>query len=181
MPVAAGPTPTRKQLQTLVRGFLLQVLPEGWEVVEGQANRVPQPTGDNFVCIIPGSIRRLATTVDTWSNSTSPRPTTMQHEQDVQLGMQLQVFGADATDGVDIITTLLRSTYGVDFFAGTGFAPLWCDDGQQVPFVDGERQYEDRWILEAPFEASVQIFTTQQFADTLEVTLELPVDLEPVA
>jgi hypothetical protein len=179
--VTAGPSPTKKQLQTLTRGFLLSILPAtGWEVVEGQINRVPEPTDPMFVAVIAGGVKRLATVVDTWSDDIVDRPTTLQHEQSVEAHMQLQVFGAQSMDGVNLITTLLRSSYGVTQFLGSGIAPLYCDDGQQVPFIDGERQYEDRWILEAVFQMSVQISTTQQFADTLEVDLALPVDLEPV-
>jgi hypothetical protein len=181
MPVAQGPAPLSDQAMTLVRGFLLQILPAGWEVVKGQVNRVPEPGDADFVAVIFSGVQRLATVVDTWSNATNPRPTTLQHEQSTAVKMQLQVFGESAFDGVNLITTLLRASYGVQFFIGGLIAPLYCDDGQQIPFTDGEHQYEDRWIVEAVFQMSVQISTTQQFADTLEVTLELPVDLEPVA
>lgn len=180
MPVAAGPAPTRKLLMTMLRGFLLQILPGDWEIVEGQINRVPEPGAGNFVAMIPQGIFRLATTVDTWSASLSPRPTTMEHEQSIGVKVQLQLFGVDSFDGVNTITTLLRSPGGVAFFDGTDVAPLTCDDGQQIPFTDGEHQYEDRWILEASFQMSVAISTTQQFADTVAFELELPVDLEPV-
>lgn len=181
MPVAVGPVPTKTLTETLLRGFLLKILPSSWEVVLGQANRVPEPTNDNFACVIFTGLKRLATTVDTWSADTIDPPTTLQHEQSTAAQMQIQVFGADGFDGVTVITTLLRSSYACQFFAGTGVAPLFCDEGQQVPFTDGEHQYEDRWIVEAQLQLSVEISTTQQFADTLEIDLHLPVDLEPVA
>ena len=169
MPVTTGPAPTRAQALTLLRGFLLQVLPAGTEVVLGQANRVPEPTGDNFVCVIPHGLKRLSTTVVTWSNETSPFPTVQAYLQDVGLMMQLQAFGEGSTDNVNIITTLLRSPYGVEFFAGSGIVPLWCDDGQQIPFISAEDQYADRWIVEALLQMNISLTVPQQFATSADV------------
>ena len=180
MSLASGPSPTQSQLFTLIRAFLLRILPDtGWEVVLGQANRVPQPPTDGLVSVIFRGLNRLATTVDTWSEA--PDPVVLTHQQDVAAKIQLQVFGEDAVDAVNTITTLLRSSYACQFFAGSGIAPLFCDDGQQVPFITGETQYQDRYIVEAQFEMSVTMATTQQFADTWALTVELPVDLMPVA
>ena len=173
MGVASVPSPTRKQLQTLIRGFLIQILPSGVEIVVGQGNRVPQPVGDNSVVIQPPSLKRLTTTVETWSTLSSPAPTVIAYEQDVAAKVQLHVFGANSADNVNMITTLLRSSYGVSYFAGTetGVSPLYCDDGQQIPFITGEDQFQDRYIVEATFQMSVTISAPQQFAD--EIALDL--------
>jgi hypothetical protein len=170
---AAAPSPNREQLLALLRGFLIQILPSGVEVVVGQANRVPEPLGDSeadFVVMTPLGLRRLATTVDTWPTATDPPPTTLAHEQDVEAEVQLDVHGAGSTDNVNLITTLLRSAYACEFFAGSGVAPLYCDDGLQIPFISGEDQYEDRWVVKAFFEMSVTTATPAQFADEITVT-----------
>jgi hypothetical protein len=180
MSLPAGPVPTRQTLLTQLRGFLLTILPTGWQVIVTQMNRVPAPS-DNFVAITQATLRRIATTVDTWSNAPAPPPTLLDHQQSVEAKVQLQVFSVNAADAVNIITTLLRSDFAYQFFAPGLIAPLTCDDGLQVPFITGEDQYEHRWIIEATLSMSVGLSTQQQFADTLTFDLALPVDLEPVA
>lgn len=89
-----------------------------------------------------------------------------------QLTIQLDVHGPDSTDNVTRISTLFRSEVGVDSFEASGFAvaPLYCNDGRQLPFVNAENQYEDRWVLEAVLQISPTVSTPQQFADEVEVT-----------
>jgi hypothetical protein len=176
MPLPSGPSPTRDQLLTLLRALLLQILPNGVEVIVGQGNRTPEPTSEDYVIMTPTGVRRLATTVDTWSSSTSPYPTTLEHEQDVAVKVQLDVHGEGSTDNTNVITTLLRSSFAVDFFTGTGMVPLTCDDGNQLPFPSGEHQYEDRWVVETQFQMSVAMATQQQFADTWTITVKAPAD-----
>ena len=57
-------TPTQDDITTLLRSFLLDVLPPGIEVVLGQINRVAEPDGDQFVVMTPVSIIRLGTNYD---------------------------------------------------------------------------------------------------------------------
>ena len=46
---------------------------------------------------------------------------------------------------------MFRSSYAVDFFAALGGAitPLFASDPRQMPFVNAEQQYEDRYVIEA--------------------------------
>lgn len=175
MPLVSGPTPARQQLLTLLRGFMQQILPAGTEIILGQANRVPEPTNDNFVCLIPMGLRRMSTTAALWNGLSDPAPTTQTEQQDVQVKVQVQVFGDISMDNANVITTLLRSPYACAFFnsGSTGIAPLNCDDAQQIPFIDGESQYEDRWIMDAMFEMSVSVVTALQFADSVVIEAEL--------
>lgn len=175
MPLVSGPTPVRQQLLTLLRGFMQQILPAGTEIILGQANRVPEPTNDNFVCLIPMGLRRMSTTAALWNGLSDPAPTTQTEQQDVQVKVQVQVFGDVSMDNANVITTLLRSSYACAFFnsGSTGIAPLNCDDAQQIPFIDGESQYEDRWIMDAMFEMSVSVVTALQFADSVVIEAEL--------
>lgn len=52
---------TETQAMSVLRAFLLGVLPAGTEVVQGQVNRVAEPAGSNFVVFTPLSRKRLAT------------------------------------------------------------------------------------------------------------------------
>lgn len=183
MSVTAGPTPTREQACSLLRGFLLANMPKGFDAVIAQGNRIPEAAGPDYAVITWIGLTRLATTVDTWDTSPlpAPAPTTMNHQQSVMATIQLDIHGAGSTDNVNVITTLLRSTYACQFFEGSGITPLFCDDGQQIAFESGEAQFEDRWVLKPAFEMSVDVATTQQFADTVQLNVGPPADTLPVA
>ena len=56
---------TESQILTVLRSFLLDILPSGIEVIRGQDNRVPEPAGPNFVEITPMFRSRLSTNVIT--------------------------------------------------------------------------------------------------------------------
>lgn len=58
------PSPTQSAIQTVLRLFLLEILPPGTEVVLGQANRVPEPKVDDYVIMWPTRRGRLATNID---------------------------------------------------------------------------------------------------------------------
>ncbi|TIU88226.1 MAG: hypothetical protein E5W06_02920, partial [Mesorhizobium sp.] len=63
----SGPVPSQSGIQTVLRGFLLQYLPAGVEVISAQDNRVPEPAGD-FVTMTVSRRGRLSTNVDTYQD-----------------------------------------------------------------------------------------------------------------
>ena len=63
----SGPVPSQSGIQTVLRGFLLQILPAGVEVISAQDNRVPEPAGD-FVTMTVSRRGRLSTNVDTYQD-----------------------------------------------------------------------------------------------------------------
>lgn len=55
---------TEAHVMAAVRAMLLDILPDGIEVVRGQINRVPQPNGQAFVVFWPLRRTRFATNID---------------------------------------------------------------------------------------------------------------------
>ncbi len=55
--------PAQTQILTALRAFLLSVLPAHTEVVRGQDNQVPEPSGSDFVVMTPIIQKLLATNV----------------------------------------------------------------------------------------------------------------------
>ncbi len=85
---------------------------------------------------------------------------------------QVDVYGPKAADNAQIIATMLRDEYAVLKFAETGFAtPLYSEDPRQMPFISGEQQYEDRWIVEVCLQTNPTVTVPQQFADAVDVDL----------
>jgi hypothetical protein len=160
---------TESQTLTALRAFLLAVLPSGIEVIQGQANRVAEPFGNDFVVMTPTQRVRLETNTVTYDD---PYPTTGGSRFDLmptQVTVQLDIHGPAGAENTQIIATLFRSEYAVDQFAGSGFdvTPLYVSDPHQMPFLNGENQYENRWVIDAVMQANPIVTTAQQFAGTL--------------
>lgn len=63
-----APVPSQSAVFTALRSFLLEILPAGVEVVEGQDNRVPEPSVDDFVVMTEIFRPRLSTNVNTYTD-----------------------------------------------------------------------------------------------------------------
>jgi len=94
--------------------------------------------------------------------------------QSTELTVQLDVHGPASAENAQILTTLLRDDYANLLFARTGFpdvTALYTDDPRQVPFINAESQYEDRWVVDSHLhlDAVVQDIP-QEFMDEIIVT-----------
>jgi hypothetical protein len=226
--------PTRSEIQTALRSFLVSVLPAGVGVLNGQDNRVPEPSGSDFVMMTPIGVMRLATnehntfdcaftgtisgttldvtvlqfgtiaigatvfgtgvtagtTITAFGTGTGGIGTyTVSQSQTVasgilatgQLGVtqrsqvtyQLDIHGTASADNSQAISTLFRDDYAFQSFAASGYAvaPLYCSDPKQIPFINGEQQYEYRWTVDIVMEALINLDLPQQFADQINATL----------
>lgn len=165
-------TPTEDDIFTALRAFLQDVLPaqseaDGFVVVVGQENRVPEPSESNFIVIWPLRMPRLSTTVEKLIGIGLQAT----YEQSSECVLQVNVHGPESFNNASIVSTLFRSGYAVDFFAarGTTISPLHADDPRNVQFTDGEQQYEDRYAVEAHLQINQTITTDAQSARELEL------------
>lgn len=62
-------TPTQSDIQTVLRSFLLSILPSGVEVIAAQTNRVPEPRGADFVTMTVLRRERIETNVDDYADA----------------------------------------------------------------------------------------------------------------
>jgi len=223
-------TPSESDTFTVLRSWLLDVLPAGVEVIKAQINRVPEPKVGDFVVMTPVRRPRLTTNVDTcedtflsgsisgkvltvasvaygtiatgnqlfgptvadntiigaqtgpttWAVSVSqnislgPLACGVQRKmQELQFGVQLDVHGPNSLDNSTIISTLFRDAQAVDFFNGLNpnITPLYTTEPAQIPFINDQDQYENRWIVETEIQVNATIVVPQQFADALNVEL----------
>lgn len=165
---------TESAVFTGLRAFVLDVLALGpANVIKGQQNRVPMPTGPNFVILTPTGRGQLATTARTYRAPTDPAPARgfRDTQRSTRLDIQIDVYGPAAAENCQIIATLLRDLYGCDFLRPHGCQPLFCGDPNQLPLIPGEQQYEQRWTLPATLQFNPTVSTSQEFADIVEVTL----------
>lgn len=167
---------TEEMILTDLRSVLLGLLPDGWEVIRTQDNQVPQPVGPDFLTMTPIRRERIATNVDTW-DYLGDAPTVLDIEQSTKLTIQLDVYGPQADDVVQIVSTVFRSGSGCAMFEalGHGIDPLYSGDPLQKPFINGEAQYENRWSVDIALQANPIVTVPQDFADALSPSVHAPI------
>lgn len=91
--------------------------------------------------------------------------------QPIKATVQIDVHGDKGGDNARVISTLFRDDYAYRFFAAMNMdvTPLYADDPKQIPFVNGEQQYEDRWVIEAVLQVNSTVTVPQQFAGSVSV------------
>ena len=165
-------TPTESDAFKWLGDFLGTILP-GVNVSQGQDNYVPPSRDSDYIVMWPIRRSRLATNHTAYMPPTGPIPAegvrTIGAPTDVVI--QLDFHGVSCGDNTQTFTTLFRDPFATGYFAGSGYTPLYCDDGQQLPFETGEKTFENRWTLYVHLQATPTVSTTQQFADNLQTDL----------
>ena len=108
--------------------------------------------------------------------------------QEAEWLIQVTFFGPNSNDYSSIVATAFRDEYASELFAqaeGIGqfaigvstiggnlpIGPLYADDPKQLPFIDGEQQYETSWMTTLHLQVNQIVTVPQQFADVLTVGL----------
>lgn len=166
---AASVTPTITVAYTAIVAFIMSVTGiADTQIIRGLQNRAAMPT-PGFVTVQFLNQHRLRTNINR-TGSAFP-PTTATLEEAVELAFQIDCYGPQSHGWATMLSTLLRDEYGVNALSPSGVTPLYADDAQLMPFVDGEEQYEARWRLDARFQMNPVTTIPQQYADALELTL----------
>ena len=178
--------PTEDDIFKAVGNFLQDILPEQtpavgptpavlFVVIVGQENRVPEPKEDNYIVMWPLRMPRLATNFVSDDGVTQQRST----RQNMQVALQLDVHGAQAFNNSNRISTLFRDGFATEFFEDyPNISPLYAGDPRNAPFISGERQYEDRYIVEVELQVNFTMTATAQSARTLTADI-IDVETDP--
>ena len=163
---------TERNIKVAARALLLQILPQGTEVVSGQDNRVGEPVGLNFVTMTTMYQERLSTNVDTWVDGDGqPDPTTLQSQASWKWGLQLDLHGPDSCTNATMAAHMWRSNWAAVNVDTDTIMPLFADDPHQAPFINGENQYETRWVVNIYLQANPVVSMPQDFMASLELIL----------
>jgi len=94
--------------------------------------------------------------------------------QPTDVVFQIECHGEGGANNAQVISTMMRDAVGVARFneLNPNLTPLYADDPRQVPFINENQQYEDRWIVEAHIQANQSVrFIPTQFADAATIEL----------
>ena len=160
-------TPTESEICRAVRHWLLEILPDGMQVVQGQQNRNAAPR-DPFAVMVMIDRERLATNGWTYDGETTRILT-----EQVQVTMQVNLFGPASSNQMQLVTALWRDMQAVDFFRASGvpITPLATSSTRQLGFETGERQYDDLWTVDLTMQVTLTTRLPQDFATSIPVVL----------
>lgn len=157
---------SESDVTTVLRSFLMSVLPGDVQVMLGQQNQTAPPVGP-FVLMTIILRQQIAT------NGTAYAGQSRIVKRQSHLTIQASAFGPGAGDNIQRITTMFRDPYAVEFFAAQNqfVTPLYADAPRQMPLVNAERQYENEWSADLHLQANYQYTIPQQFADAATIEL----------
>ena len=152
-----------------MRVFIQSFVPSAVQVVQAQDNRVPMPKG-GFITMNNTGMDRLSFNIDNYESvlegKTILTPT--------RYSMQLDFYGPDSQVWAMQTMALFRDEYATELFP-PNIQPLYADDPVQIPLIDGEAQYEQRWKLVASLQYNPILSTTHQSMIAVDIELA-PID-----
>ena len=169
IPTPATVTPLIDQIFADVRAYLQTVVGASVEIFQGLGNRVPSSSSDSFIVMTALGQYRLATNVNTDVDgffSVPLIPTQTQHQQSMRFDIQLDFYGPNSGDWVEMVATLFRDPYSCDAL-GLVCQPLYADDANMSPLITAEKQYLERWQLVASVQVNPVVVTALDFSTTL--------------
>jgi hypothetical protein len=173
---------TETQIIAALRSVMLDLLPDGMEVIRTEINRVPEPTGPDYATLTPTLRERIETNIDSFIDSQIAGPTATPGRRDslipTRITIQIDVYGPASADNAQILYTALRDEYATIAFnaLAADVQPLYADEPRQSAFDNGEQQTEFRWSLDMVLQANIIVSTPQDFADEVVIDVQVPVD-----
>ncbi len=161
---------TETQILLTLGDWIADVLGTGVEVTRSQLNLVSAPAGP-FVTMTPLSRIRLSTSEVRYQDQPGLGRRFVKSKR--EFVVQIDVYGEDASDRSETVATLFNDENALLWFTrlGSPVRPLFADEPRQAVFMNEKAQYEDRWSVDLHLQTNIEIATSQEFADQLEVNL----------
>lgn len=175
---AATLTPTENQIFDAMWGLIDTVFASTMSdnIFKGFQNMTATPPGVSYVVISPGVVIRQNQNVRSYDATNG----LVLNERDTQYCYQVDCYGPNGPDLANTIAIAWRTMWACDYFDGTGtispgalpVTPLYADEPQQLNIVNGEMQYEQRFMTKLYLQANQVVALPQDFFNTPpEVTL----------
>jgi hypothetical protein len=160
-------TPVLDDVFTALVAFLQGIVGTA-PVVQGMQNRTAMPLG-GFVVVTEILQKALATNTETYTDTLTNTPGTRSVRRSTRVDIQIDFYGPTAADWATMSSVLLRDPFACDALA-PNCQPLYATDARLLPLVDGEQQYEARYMVEAVLQYNPIVSVSQQFFDSAVVT-----------
>jgi hypothetical protein len=154
-----------KALVVFFKSFLPSTIP----VIQAQDNRVPMPKG-GFVAMNNIGMDRLSFNIDGYNALLQTKSILTP----IKFDIQLDFYGPSSQEWATKTVALFRDEYATEIFPAN-IQPLYADDPIQIPLIDGEAQYEQRWRLAGSLQYNPILSTPQQSMLGVDIGLA-PID-----
>lgn len=152
-----------------LRTFLIACLPAGVEIVQAQDNSVPLPLG-GFVSMNNVGQKRLNRSIAFYQdNGTGTGYKNL--ETHVEYTVQVDFYGEQSNAWATTVQALCADNFAFDYFPDN-IKPLYADGPMQIPIIDSEQTYFQRWKLMVVMQINPIITASQDFARSLNVGIK---------
>ena len=155
-------------------GAFIQPFVGTTQIIRAQVNRVSLPPG-TFVELTEISSADLEVPRQ-WYDGVNSQ---LDFIGPKRIMIQADFYGESSGDWCAAVKTVWRTAYATAQFP-VGIAPLYCDDGHEIPLVTGEEQYLRRWALSCSLQYNPIVIVPQQAAETLKMNIVQAVDVEEI-
>ena len=182
MITVSGPVPNESTVFAVLRSALLPYVPAGIDMIRGQVNRVPEPSGPDFLVFWPTSRTNLETPIQSYHDGyydDPPTPGVTTVYQPAELMVQIDVHGPASGDNVAILSALSRSLVLAESMTAIteDVAVLYASEARQNPFENAESQTEWMWSIDFHLQVNATITLAQDYFDQAEAGI-FNVDVE---
>lgn len=159
---------------TQLRAFILDALGiaiQSDSVIRIPTNRTAMPKTFPYITMFPVSKEQIAWPVATVSDP-STQPQTAYLRSSTLYDIQVDAHGTGGADALQILFVLFQASNAFEFFAEQtphGVYPIQVSAPHQAPLVDGEAQYEVRWIMDVHLQYNPTLSSTTQTMDEVTV------------
>jgi hypothetical protein len=165
--------PTEAQTFDAVWGWIASLFDPSIapQIFKGYQNLTATPYG-TYIVISPGVKERFNQGSRTYNGTAG----TVTQLRATSYSWQVDVYGPQATDWADMVSIAWRTNTAADYFV-TGslpIVPLYADEPQQLNIVNGEDQYEARFMVKLYGQVNQTLTLAQQFATEATPTLVRP-------
>ena len=165
---------TDKNVFEILRSFIIDTLGTAItadNVVRVPTNRVPSPNTYPYITLFPISKTQIA-----WPSTAISDPLVQPQTEGLMMPTEYQIqvdaYGPTAGDLIQLLHTVFQSPNAFDYFASQstqGVYPILVDAPREMPFVDGEAEYELRWVMDVHLQYNPTLTTSVQTASTVQV------------
>lgn len=129
-----------------------------------------------YALIRPGVREALNQTIRTYDAAAGA----VSNELHTGYWYQVDCYGPQAPDWANTIAAMWRTMWSTDALRGAALIPLYADQPQQLNIVNGEGQYEQRYMVKLHAQVNQVATAPQPFFTEAPATTATPVDIVPL-
>lgn len=162
---------TEDQVFDAIWGFVSSLVDTSVTIVKGFQNMTATPIG-SYIVLSPGVKERQNSITRTYDAAGG----LMNVERDTVYAYQVDCYGPAAPGLADIVSIAWASLWACDALASAPITPLYADEPTQLNLVNGEFQYEQRFMATLYGQVNTVVSLPVAFGDEATVVVNTPAD-----